>query len=126
MRKLKYFSLLLQAFLEREDLKTNKNVLFTIEEVIAKALTLIVECNQKLSGESFKKFYMEQITVTLLKTLNLLYKGHFGDKQIRGEIIPFLSSFMEISNEEAINCVCGLMRAFLLKKIEAMAGCPAL
>lgn len=33
---------------------------------------------------------------------------------------------MEISNEEAITCVCELMRVFLLQKFFSMMDCPAL
>jgi hypothetical protein len=33
---------MLSAFVDREDLKANKNVLFTEEEVIVKALTILL------------------------------------------------------------------------------------
>ena len=84
MRKIKYFSLLLHSFIEREDLTANKNVLYTIEEVSTKMISLLLYCSHNVPSESFKKFYMEQILVTLLKTLSKLYKLHFGNKMVGG------------------------------------------
>ena len=84
MRKIKYFSLLLHSFIEREDLTANKNVLYTIEEVSTKMISLLLYCSQNVPSESFKKFYMEQILVTLLKVLSKLYKLHFGNKMVGG------------------------------------------
>ena len=42
LRKLKYFALLLSSFVERQDLKANKNLLYSEEEVIIKALVLML------------------------------------------------------------------------------------
>jgi hypothetical protein len=127
LRKLKYFSLLLNTFVDREDLRASKHLHYAQELALVKALGLLTECSEHVPNDSFKKFYIEQIIVTLLKTLTKLYRLHFGNKPIKGEeLTQHFGKFMEISSEEAINCVCELMRAFLLKKFPSMAGCPAL
>lgn len=52
---------------------------------MVKALTILLESIQLVPTESFRKFYSEQIIVTLLKTLTKLYRNNFINKQIRGE-----------------------------------------
>ena len=94
---------------------------------MVKALTLLLVSIQQIPAESFRKFYTEQVIVTLLKTLTKLYKNNFINKQIKGEeLVSYFDKLMEISSEDSINCVCALMRAFLLKKFVSMAQCSAL
>lgn len=56
---------------------------------------MLLECSQATPSESFKKFYIEQIIVTLLKTLTKLYRLNFIDKEIRSEqLSKYFDRFM--------------------------------
>ena len=102
LRKFKYIGLVLESFIEREDLRANKNLLYSEEEIIIRIMLHLLQFYRGLAGEenqSFKKFYIEQIIQNIVTILTKLYKNNFIDKEIRGEyLVNSLDQLMETSN----------------------------